>query len=102
MVDTFRRADFEATEVALPETCVRAGIRCRVSGVIRRRNYGPMLTLAVAEWKRPDQDGWTTIRDIATLMRLADAVSHLHDMPVNADKLYGPRGRMSAVSRKAV
>lgn len=77
------------------------GYRCTftVTGFERRRNAGPVLTLAVGTWTR---DGFTRehrISDIVTRMRLADMLSHHHEFPVNAEKLYGPRGRMADVGR---
>ena len=55
------------------------------------------LTLAVATWPLCGKN--CKVTDIVTMMRLADAVSHLHSLPVNADKHYGPRGRRSIVGR---
>jgi len=70
-----------------------------VSGIERRCNHGPMLTLAVAQWQREGMEGWHPVRDIVTQMRLADAVSDQHDLPINAEKLYGPTGRRGPVGR---
>lgn len=76
------------------------GLTIRVFGVARRRNVdrGPILTLAVGDWAR---EGMTLhpIRDVATMMRLADVISAHHSQPINADKLYGPRGRMAGIGR---
>lgn len=74
-----------------------------VTGVERRRNVhnGPLLTLAIAEWHREGFTNWHPETDIVTRMRLADAVSDQHDFPVNADRLYGPRGRRGPVGRIA-
>lgn len=81
-------------EVSLP------GYRCkhRVLGIERKRNHGPMLTMAVAEWQISGQ--WHAVRDIVSCMRLADVVSDRHELPINADRLYGPSGRMSPIGRK--
>ena len=74
--------------------------RFRVLGFERRRNAGPMLTLAIAEFKREGFSSWKPHRDIATEMKLADLCSAYHDLPVNADWLYGPAGRGCEVGRK--
>lgn len=75
--------------------------RFRVQGFERRRNHGPVLTLAIAEWTREGFLDWHPVRDVVTLMRLADHLSNRHALPVNADKLYGPRGRRCDVGRVA-
>lgn len=83
------------------------GYRCqfRVTGFERRRNNGPMLTLAIAEGQRdtdPEETPakWQRFTDVVTLMRLADVLSDKHEHPINDDKLYGPRGRGLLVGRK--
>ena len=90
------------TTIALDEIVNLPNYPCthRVTGVERRRNHGPVLTLAIAEWYRPGFNTWPKVLDIVTLMRLADAVSHLHNLPVNAEKLYGPVGRNGTVGRE--
>ncbi|MBL8797979.1 MAG: hypothetical protein JNM56_29040 [Planctomycetia bacterium] len=65
------------------------------------RNHGPLLTLADAEWTLPGSDTRRTVHDIVTRMQLADLLSQWHPFPVNAARLYGPRGRRCAIGRAA-
>ncbi len=75
---------------------------CYVTGFERRRNAGPVLTMAIGYWVRDGFATQTRTRDIVTKMKLSDMLSHLHDLPINADKLYGPAGRIESVGRKSV
>ena len=88
------------------ETSIPAEIpqhRCTytVHGVerIRNGNNGRMLTLAIADWTRLGFSTVHHVRDIVTMMQLADMTSNKHSLPINADKLYGPRGRRVNVTR---
>lgn len=90
----------EPIELRLP------GYRCkfRVTGFERKRNHGPVLTWAIADGQRdtdPEEKPapWHPARDVVTLMRLADVLSDKHTFPVNAEKLYGPRGRGVLIPR---
>lgn len=86
-----------------PIRCTLPGYRgpFEVIGIARRTNYkgGQVLTLAVGTWTIEGRSRTHTINDIATMMKLADLLSHLHPLPVNADRLYGPRGRGCEVGR---
>lgn len=98
--DAFHRHSFPA-----PIECQVPGspqhIRCYVTDIERRRNVvgGPVLTLACGWWSFIGRDHKHRIAVISTQMELADMLSDQHAEPVNADKLYGPRGRLGYVGR---
>jgi hypothetical protein len=82
------------TTPTLPVTIWLDGYRgeLTVTGFERRRNNGPVLTLAIAHWHWPwADDGEIPCRDIATRMRAADflGAQGYHDLPRNPDKCYG-------------
>ena len=68
----------------------------------RRRNAGPVLTMAVATWILPGRTQPHNCTNVVTLMRLADVLSNCHDMPINRDAYYGPTGRRAPVGRTTV
>ncbi len=70
-----------------------------VHGIARRRNAGPVLTLAIAQWTRDGFKNRHNVSDIVSMMRLADAISQHHMQPINKESLYGPRGRMCDIGR---
>jgi hypothetical protein len=89
----------QPTTILLPE--YRAA--CIVSGFRRWRNptTGKVLTVADAVWDRLCGAGhYPRVTDTCTMMRLADALSHLHELPVNAPRLYGKLGRRGPVGRE--
>jgi hypothetical protein len=86
--------------VTLPLDCAREGVVYHVEGFERRRNHGPILTLATGvTCEIPGIRKPCAVRDVVTLMRLADLLSDKHGLPVNAHKFYGPCGRRSSVGR---
>jgi hypothetical protein len=66
----------------------------------RNGNNGHMLTMANAEYRLTGRDKLHRVCDIVTQMRLADLLSDLHDLKINADRLYGPPGRNCKVGRQ--
>jgi hypothetical protein len=81
------------TPPSLPVTIWLDGYRAKltVTGFERRRNNGPVLTLAIAHWHWPSADRtYSPCRDIATLMRAADflGAQGYHALPRNPDKCY--------------
>lgn len=85
------------TDLSNPIECRLEGVCATflVYGIARRRNYteGKVLSLAVGSYVVDGRERKHDIRDIGTMMKLSDKLSHLHELPVNADKLYGKLGR---------
>jgi hypothetical protein len=67
----------EPIDVCLPKyPCLQ-----RVLGVEHKRNPNGLFgrrrfVYAIAEWQLPGSDRWLEVRDLVTLMRLANAVEH--------------------------
>lgn len=76
----------------LPVTIWLDGYRAEltVTGFERRRNAGPVLTLAIANWVWPWAKKPSRCADVATLMRAADMLGALgyHNLPRNPDRCY--------------